>query len=117
MGQEAWLVARKKSLSIPCRADLESRSSHSGTIAPEVSLTAIVPALHIHVVDMAGQKSYAKPARLQGNRVSPSSPQLPLPNVGQVAAIMPGAERRYCLPRGRRRNTCFSVGANKLFIN
>lgn len=67
MGQEAWLMARKKTqcratamkLSIPCRADLESRSSHSGTIASAVPFTAIVPCLHTHAMDIAGQKSYA----------------------------------------------------------
>lgn len=45
-------------LSIPCKADLENRSSHGGTIAPAVPFAAIVPSLHIHAMDVAGQKSY-----------------------------------------------------------
>lgn len=56
-----WCQARAMKLSIPCRADLESRSSHSGTIAPAVPFTAIVPSLHTHAMDRAGQKSHASP--------------------------------------------------------
>lgn len=67
MEQEAQLMSRKNpqcqatamKLSIPCRADVESRSSHSGTIAHAVPFTAIVPSLHTNATDIVGQKSYA----------------------------------------------------------
>lgn len=66
MAQEAQLMARKKprcqatamKLSIPCRADLESISSHGGTIAPAGPFSAIVPSLHTQAMDIAGHKSY-----------------------------------------------------------
>lgn len=68
MRQETKLMARKKpwcqttamNLSVPCRADLESKSSHSVTIGPAVSITTVVPSLHAHAVYLSGQKSYAR---------------------------------------------------------
>lgn len=67
MEEEAWLIARRKpqcqatatKLSIPCRADLESRSSHGVTSASAVPFTAIVPSLHTHTMDIVGKKSYS----------------------------------------------------------
>lgn len=56
-------MARKKpqhqSTAMKINTDLESRSSRSGTIASAVPFTAIVPCLHTHAMDIAGQKSYA----------------------------------------------------------
>lgn len=43
-------------LSVPCRADLESKFSHSVTIGPTVLFTTVVLSLHAQAVDIAGQK-------------------------------------------------------------
>lgn len=58
--KKPWCQTTAMNLSVPCRADLESKSSHSVTIGPAESITTVVPSLHAHAVYISGQKSYAR---------------------------------------------------------